>query len=133
MRGYAIGEMSRLSGVKIETIRYYERIKILPDPDRTAGGNRVYTHDQLKRLSFIRRARGLGFSLEEIRGLFHMVDHKDFTCSEVHDLTVDHLDSVKAKIRNLRKLEVALSGMVAQCSRGNVPDCPILETLFDGP
>ncbi len=130
-RGYPIGQMSRLTGVNIETIRYYERIGILPAPDRTAGGNRQYNQDQLKRLFFIRRARGLGFSLEEIRGLFEMVDRKDFTCGEVHDLTVDHLASVRAKIKHLKKLEKALVGMVTECSRGDVPDCPILDTLFE--
>ncbi len=123
--------MSRETGVNIETIRYYERIGIMPKPDRTAGGNRQYNHDQLKRLFFIRRARGLGFSLEEIRGLFEMVDRNDFSCSEVHDLTVDHLASVRDKIANLKKLEKALSAMVAECSRGDVPECPILDTLFE--
>ncbi|MDQ7071406.1 MAG: helix-turn-helix domain-containing protein [Rhodobacterales bacterium] len=129
-RGYAIGQMSRETGVNIETIRYYERIGILPKPDRTAGGNRQYNEDQLKRLNFIRRSRGLGFSLDEIRGLFEMVDRKDFTCGEVHDLTVDHLASVRDKISNLKKLEKALSVMISECSRGDVPDCPILDTLF---
>ncbi len=130
-RGYAIGQMSRETGVNIETIRYYERIGIMPKPDRTAGGNRQYNHDQLKRLFFIRRARGLGFSLEEIRGLFEMVDRKDFTCGEVHGLTVDHLASVQDKIANLKKLEKALSAMAAECGRGDVPECPILDTLFE--
>ncbi|MHA1127350.1 MAG: MerR family transcriptional regulator [Alphaproteobacteria bacterium] len=130
-RGYPIGQMSRETGVNIETIRYYERIAIMPKPDRTAGGNRQYNHDQLKRLFFIRRARGLGFSLEEIRGLFEMVDRKNFTCTEVHNLTVGHLSSVKAKIANLKKLEMALSKMVSECSQGDVPDCPILDTLFE--
>lgn len=130
-RGYAIGQMSKETGVNIETIRYYERIGIMPKPDRTVGGNRQYNHDQLKRLFFIRRARGLGFSLEEIRGLFEMVDRKDFSCGEVHDLTVDHLSSVQEKISNLRKLEKALTSMVSECSRGDVPECPILDTLFE--
>jgi len=130
-RGFAIGQMSRETGVNIETIRYYERIGIMPKPDRTAGGNRQYNHDQLKRLFFIRRSRGLGFSLEEIRGLFEMVDRKDFSCSEVHDLTTEHLASVQDKIRNLKKLEKALSAMVSECSRGDVPECPIIDTLFE--
>lgn len=130
-RGYPIGQMSRETGVNIETIRYYERIGIMPKPDRTEGGNRQYDHDQLKRLFFIRRARGLGFSLEEIRGLFEMVDRKDFSCGEVHDLTVDHLASVQDKIANLKKLEKALTKMVSECGRGDVPECPILDTLFE--
>jgi len=130
-RAYPIGQMSRKTGVNIETIRYYERIGILPKPDRSAGGNRQYNEDQLKRLYFIRRSRELGFSLDEIRGLFEMVDRKDFTCGEVHDLTVDHLASVRDKISNLKKLEKALLAMVSECSRGDVPECPILEILFE--
>jgi len=130
-RGYAIGQMSKKTGVNIETIRYYERIGIMPKPDRTAGGNRQYNHSQLKRLFFIHRARGLGFSLEEIRGLFGMVDRNDFSCGEVHELTVDHLAAVREKITNLKKLEVALSAMAAECSRGDVPECPIIDTLFE--
>ncbi len=130
-RAYPIGRMSRETGVNIETIRYYERIGLLPKPDRTAGGNRQYNHDQLKRLFFIRRARGLGFALDEIRGLFEMADRQDYSCSEVHDLTVDHLASVLDKIANLKKLEKMLSDMVSQCSRGDVPECPILDALFE--
>lgn len=130
-RGYAIGEMSKRSGVNIETVRYYERIGIMPKPDRTSGGNRQYNHDQLKRLSFIKTSRELGFSIEEIRALLEMVDRQDFTCGEVHGLTIEHLTSVREKINGLRKLEKALVGMAAECSQGDVPDCPILETLFE--
>lgn len=130
-RGYPIGEMSKRTGVNIETIRYYERIKIMPQPDRTAGGNRQYNHDQLKRLSFIKTSRELGFSIDEIRALLEMVDRQDFTCSEVHGLTIGHLASVREKIKGLRRLEKALVGMAAECSQGDVPDCPILETLFE--
>ncbi len=130
-RGFGIGEMSRQTNVNIETIRYYERIGLMPAPDRTAGGNRQYDQEQLKRLYFLRRARDLGFSLGEISGLLEMVDRKDFTCSEVHDLTVDHLGSVRDKIAKLTRLENALSAMLAECSRGDVPDCPILDMMFE--
>jgi MerR family mercuric resistance operon transcriptional regulator len=130
-RGYPIGEMSKRTGVNIETIRYYERIKIMPQPDRTAGGNRQYNYDHLKRLSFIKTSRELGFSIDEIRALLEMVDRQDFTCGEVHGLTIGHLESVREKIKGLRKLEKALVGMAAECSQGDVPDCPILETLFE--
>jgi len=130
-RGYAIGEMSRLTGVNIETIRYYERIGVMPKPDRTPGGNRQYNQAQLKRLSFIKRSRGLGFSISEIRALLEMVDRQDFTCGEVHDMTMQHLSSVREKITALRGLEKALGGMAAECKRGDVPECPILETLFE--
>jgi MerR family mercuric resistance operon transcriptional regulator len=130
-RGYPIGEMSKRTGVNIETIRYYERIKIMPQPDRTAGGNRQYNYDQLKRLSFIKKSRELGFSIDEIRALLEMVDRQDFICGEVHALTIGHLESVREKIKGLRKLEKALVGMAAECSQGDVPDCQILETLFE--
>ena len=130
-RGYPIGEISKRTGVNIETIRYYERIKIMPQPDRTAGGNRQYNYDQLKRLSFIKTSRELGFKINEIRALLEMVDEQDFTCGEVHELTIGHLASVREKIKGLRKLEKALVSMASECSQGNVPDCPILETLFE--
>ncbi len=129
-KGYAIGVMSRKTGVNIETIRYYERSEILPKPDRTPGGNRQYNHDQLKRLTFIKRCRELGFSIAEIRSLFEMVDGRDFTCSEVHDMTVSHLTNVKKKMADLKRMEFTLKNMVTECSSGDVPNCPIIDTLF---
>ncbi len=122
--------MSRETGVNIETIRYYERIEIMPKPDRTEGGNRQYNHDQLKRLFFIKRCRELGFSIEEIRALLQMVDRADFTCGEVHAMTVEHLINVKKKISDLQRLEKSLKAMAAECSRGDKPECPIVDTLF---
>lgn len=129
-RGYGIGEMSRQTGVNIETVRYYERIGIMPNPDRTESGNRQYNHDQLKRLHFVKRSRELGFSPEEIRALLKMVDRKVFTCGEVHSMTVDHLSAVKCKLTDLRRLEKALKSMASECSRGEIPDCPIIDELF---
>ncbi|WP_373088366.1 helix-turn-helix domain-containing protein [Sneathiella sp.] len=129
-RGYAIGVMSRETGVNIETIRYYERIGIMPKPDRTEGGNRQYNHDQLKRLFFIKRCRELDFSIEEIRSLLRMTDSQEFTCGEVHTMTVDHLATVKKKVADLRRLEKALQSMAAECGKGDVPDCPIIDILF---
>ena len=130
-RGYPIGAMSTHTGVNIETIRYYERIDLMPKPDRTAGGNRQYNHDQLKRLSFIKTSREFGFSIDETRDLLEMVDRQDFTCGEVHGLAIEHLASVREKIVGLKKLEEALAGMASKCSQGDVPDCPIVETLFE--
>ncbi len=130
-RGYAIGAMSKRTGVNIETIRYYEKIGVMPQPDRTAGGRRQYDHDLLKRLSFVKTSRELGFSITEIRALLEMVDRQDFSCAEVHDLTIAHLASVREKIESLRKLEEALAGMAAECSQGDVPECPIIDTLFE--
>lgn len=129
-RGYPIGAMSRETGVNIETIRYYERIEIMPKPDRTEGGNRQYNRDQFKRLFFIKRCRELGFSIEEIKALLWMVDQAEFTCGEVHEMTIEHLANVKKKISDLRRLEKSLKTMAAECSKGDIPECPIIDTLF---
>ena len=130
---YAIGEMSRRTRVNIETIRYYERISLMPAPDRTEGGNRQYNHDQFKRLAFIKRGRDLGFSIKEIRALLEMADGQTSTCDEVRNLTQGHLENVQAKIADLLKLETALQGMIAECSKGDVPKCPIIDTLLSPP
>lgn len=132
VKGYAIGEMSRETGVNIETIRYYERIGLMPHPDRTEGGNRQFNHHHLKRLAFVKRSRELGFSIVEIRALLDMTDRSDFTCSEVHQITVSHLGTIKKKLTDLRRMEKVLKEMAAECSRGDVPDCPIIDTLFSG-
>ncbi|GBE42401.1 mercuric resistance operon regulatory protein [bacterium BMS3Bbin10] len=126
-----IGEMSRRTGVNIETIRYYERIGVMPEPLRTEGGHRAYDADQLKRLAFIKRSRELGFALNEIRALLGMVETGAYTCSQVHEMTTKHLAAVRKKLADLRALERVLKGMAAECSRGDVPDCPIIDALFD--
>ena len=130
-RGYPIGKIALKTGIKVETVRYYERIGLMPEPSRTAGGNRQYDDTHLKRLSFIRHGRQLGFSIAEIRAMLAMVDRRDFTCAEVHAMTVEHLASVDAKIANLTRLRRTLDAMARQCSAGDTPDCPILDTLFE--
>ena len=130
-RGYGIGDMSRATGVHIETIRYYERIGIMPPPDRTPGGNRQFSHDQLKRLFFVKRCRDLGFSLDEIRALLTMVDGRNFTCNEVNEMTLAHLGNIRKKLTDLKRLEQTLQKMAAQCSKGDVPQCPVIDTLFE--
>ena len=130
-RAYAIGAMASKTGVKVETIRYYERIALMPDPDRTQGGNRQYGHEHLKRLSFIRRGRQLGFSIGDIRALLAMVDRRDFTCAEVHAMTLGHLADIERKIADLQRLRRVLKAMAAQCDTGDTPDCPILDGLFE--
>ncbi|GAB4226529.1 MAG: helix-turn-helix domain-containing protein [Methyloligellaceae bacterium] len=131
-RALSIGQLSRRTGVNIETIRYYERIGMMPKPPRTGGGHRVYDDDQVKRLAFIRRARELGFGLAEIRALLELVGTGSFTCAEVHTMTRGHLATVQRKIADLRRMEQVLEQMAAECSRGDVPDCPIIEALFEG-
>ena len=129
-QGLLIGEISRRTGVNIETIRYYERIEVMPKPKRSEGGQRLYDESQLNRLGFIKRSRELGFSLKEICTLLTLVDSGEMTCSEVQALTVEHLREVRSKIADLRKLERALKNLAAQCSLGDVSDCPIVETLY---
>ena len=130
VQGLLIGEISRRTGVNIETIRYYERIEVMPKPKRSEGDQRLYNELQLNRLTFIKRSRELGFSLKEVRALLTLIDSGEMTCSEVHALTIEHLREVRGKITDLRKLERALKDLAAQCSLGNVSDCPIVETLF---
>ncbi len=133
MTGLTIGKMSKRTGCNIETIRYYERIGIMPTPPRTAGGHRLYGQDHVKRLTFIRRGRELGFKLEEIRVLLRLVDGDDYTCGEVKSLTLDHAREVRRKIADLKKMERVLTKMAAECEGGEVPDCPIIEALFQTP
>ena len=126
-----IGAVSKRSGVHIETIRYYERIGLVPPPPRTAGGARVYDDALLRRLSFIRRCREMGFSIDEIRALLEMTDRRDFTCAEIHALTLTHLGAVRARIADLQRLEGALADMAARCDLGETPECPILDVLME--
>jgi MerR family mercuric resistance operon transcriptional regulator len=125
-----IGEMSRQTGVGIETIRYFEKISMMPAPGRSEGGNRQYTNDHLQRLFFINRSRQIGFSQSEIKAVLSMVDAKDVTCAEVHSITTEHIADIRNKIRDLQNLEKVLTQMAKECSRGDIPDCPIIETLF---
>lgn len=129
-KAFTIGGLSKKTGVNIETIRYYEKIGVMPKPQRSEGGNRLYDTEQVKRLSFIRRSRELGFSLDEIRELLKLVDEKTFTCAEIAALSQKHLDDIRAKIKDLRKIERHMKDMLAQCSRDHTPDCAIIDVLF---
>ena len=129
----SIGKLSQQSGVNIETIRYYEKIGVMPAPGRNAGGFRIYEPDHLKRLSFVRRGRQLGFSLDEIRNLLRLVDGHGHTCAEVHALMLSHLAEIRRKIMDLRRLQRAMAEMAARCSGESVPECPIVDALFDAP
>ncbi len=126
---YGIGTISKHTGVNIETIRYYERIGIMPKPPRTAGGQRIYETAHLKRLAFIRRSRELGFSLDEIRALLRLVDGGDYSCGEVQEMTLAHIADIRRKIADLRRMERVLKDMAAKCDGGDVPECPIVDAL----
>ena len=124
-----IGELSRLTGVNIETIRYYEKIKMLRPPPRTEGGRRIYGPAETRVLAFIRRGRELGFGLEDIRALLALGAPGKASCADVREIAAHHLDNIRAKIADLRKLERLLSKTIAQCSGNRVPDCPVLDIL----
>src|SRR6266436_8351379 len=126
---FSIGELSKHSGVNIETIRYYERIKMLPPPRRLANGRRVYGPAEKRTLAFVRRARDLGFTLEEIRALLALGGPERAACADVHKIASAHLASVRSKLSDLVKLETILGETVAQCSDGATPDCPVLDIL----
>ena len=126
------GKLSKKTGVNSETIRYYEKIKLMPDPLRSSSGYRIYDDAHSKRLSFIKRCRELGFTLKEIATLLKLVDGGEYTCAEIRDHTTNHLDDVEDKIRDLRKMQGTLRKMVSECEGGSVPKCPIVDALFDG-
>ncbi len=126
-----IGALSAATGVNIETIRYYEKIGLMPAPPRNEGRQRVYDKGHLKRLTFIRRGRELGFSLDQVRELLGLGRGHDLTCAEVKAMTNGHVDDIRRKVKDLRKLERVLTNLAAQCSGNAVPDCPVLDALAD--
>ena len=129
MKGMAIGELARVTGTKAETIRYYERIGLLPRPSRTAANYRSYGSAELARLSFIRRARALGFSLEQVTALLELADCRERSCEAVDALAQEHLAEIDAKIADLTALRRELADVIGQCRKGTVAECRILDAL----
>ncbi len=130
---FNIGALARATGTKVETIRYYERAGLLPAPARTGGNYRLYDPGHLHRLGFIRRARGLGFSLDEVRALLRLSDQRDRSCDEVDRIARTHLVGVERKIADLAALGAELRQMISQCGQGTVAECRIIETFAKGP
>lgn len=128
-KGLYRSELAQRTGCNLETIRYYEKIAMMPDPPRTAAGYRVYSDAHVSRLRFILRARKLGFSLEDVRGLLGLVDGGTQTCAEVKERTERHLADVRSKIADLKKVEKVLAETASRCSGDQVPECPVLEAL----
>lgn len=129
MANLSIGELAKRTLTKVETIRYYERIGLLPEPARTEGNYRSYNDVQLGRLSFIRRARNLGFSLDQVRELLDLADQRERSCDAVDMIAGQHLVEIERKIADLTALRDELSDMIGRCGRGTVADCRIIETL----
>lgn len=125
-----IGRLSARAAVNIETVRYYERIGLVPSPPRTEGGHRLYGEAHVKKLIFVRRARELGFTLEEIRALLRLADERPPSCARARSLATKHLTDVREKIADLRRMERVLTQTVSLCEEGDRPECPLLEALF---
>jgi Cu(I)-responsive transcriptional regulator len=124
-----IGELSNATGTNIETIRYYERIGLLPAPARTAANYRSYGDGHRTRLTFVRHSRDLGFTIEEIRSLLDLSDHPERECSEADQIATRHLDQVEAKIARLSSLRDELTRIVGRCRGGIAADCRVIEAL----
>ena len=126
------GQLAAQTDCNGETIRYYEKIGLMPDPTRTAAGYRIYREAHLRRLSFIMRLRALGFTLKEVRSLLGLVDSDAYTCGEVHAITTEHLAIVRQKLADLKKMERSLDKLAAKCTGDDVPACPIIDDLYPG-
>ena len=129
MRALTIGKLAATAGVNLETVRYYERIGLMPKPARSRGGHRHYAHEHTRQLRFIRRARELGFGIQGIRALLALVDPGRRSCGDVRNIASAHLQSIRAKITDLVQLEGILKKTVAQCSGRRTPICPVLDML----
>src|SRR2546427_12375810 len=126
----AIGGLSKHTGTSVETVRYYERIGLLPAPARRSGGYRLYGTNHVKRLNFIRRARVLGFSLAEVRKLLTLADQRSRPCAEVRAVAAAHLEDVKGKVADLKAMERVLADTIARCEAGSGTNCQMSDTPY---
>ncbi|MGO4909878.1 helix-turn-helix domain-containing protein [Pseudorhodobacter sp. W20_MBD10_FR17] len=124
-----IGKLSKTAGVKVPTIRYYEEIGLLPEAERSAGNQRLYGTVTMDRLTFIRHARELGFTLEAIRDLLSLSDTPDQSCAAADQIAKAQLVAVRDRLARLRALEIELERMIAQCAHGTIADCRVIEVL----
>lgn len=124
-----IGRLARGAGVNLETVRYYERIGLMPAPARTEGGHRSYAPSHSQRLKFIRRSRELGFGIDAIRRLIALSEPEVQACSEVRDMAQEQVASIDAKIADLRRLRAVLQQAVADCRDGREIRCPLIQEL----
>lgn len=129
MGGLTSGQLAKAAGVNLETVRYYENIKLMPPPPRTEGGHRTYGGTHIQRLTFIRRSRELGFSIEEIRALLALAAPHQGSCAEVKNIAAGHLAEVRAKLADLAKLEAILAETISRCTGDAAAPCPVLDML----
>jgi DNA-binding transcriptional MerR regulator len=129
----AIGDLARLTGTKVNTIRFYEESGLLPQAERSASGRRIYRDADTQRLAFIRRSRTLGFPLDAVRELLTLADDVDQSCEAVDRIARVHLAEIDRKIADLTALRAELARVIGSCSHGTVADCKIIETLAPRP
>ena len=124
-----ISTVAANSGCNLETIRYYERIGLMPPPERTPKGYREYSEADVERLRFISRGRGLGFSLQEIRSLLRLAQDPGISCSEVDQLARKHLDDILVRLKDLQRMAHELERTIDHCGGGQRGECTILDSL----
>mgnify|MGYP002778168198 CR=1 FL=1 len=124
-----IGELAAATGCHFETIRYYEKVGLLPKPQRSASGYRAYRPGDIARVRFITRGRALGFSLDEIRSLLHLSESPNLACGDVDALARRHLVEVREKLAQLQRMEAELVATIERCSGGQRATCAVLESL----
>ena len=129
MRDFAIGDLTRLTGVKVPTIRYYESIGLLPEPPRTATNRRRYDERAVRRLKFIRHARELGFEVGAIRELLALAEQPQRSCEKVDVLAREHLQAIISRIERLTALKAEVESMIKACSKGRIAKCRIIDVL----
>lgn len=128
--GLTIGDLAKATATKVETVRYYERTGLTPAPARTQGNYRSYTADHLRRLSFVRRSRELGLTIEQVRALLDLADQRDRSCAAVDAIAREHLAEVDHKLADLAALRHELDEMIGRCRHGAVvAECRIIEAL----
>ncbi|MBJ7532966.1 helix-turn-helix domain-containing protein [Rhodomicrobium vannielii ATCC 17100] len=127
--GMPIGELSRATGVKVPTIRYYEQVGLLPEPPRTRSDRRIYDDSAIKRLRFIRHARELGFDVDAIRQLLDLSDQPQRSCAKVDAIARRHLEEISSRLARLAILKEELERMISQCSQEKIAQCRILDVL----
>jgi DNA-binding transcriptional MerR regulator len=129
MTDFSIGRLAALTGVKVPTVRFYEQNGLVPSPRRTPGGQRRYDQQAVRRLNFIRHARDLGFSVEDIRQLLALSEQPTMSCESCIEIANHHLRQIEGKIARLRLIRSELKRMIEACDGGFVADCRILEAI----
>lgn len=129
MKGLKIGQVAKSASVNIETIRYYERLKLIPKPERTESGYRVFAPDVVQRIRFIKRSQDLGFTLAEIQELLALTESGERTCKQVREFATQKLKEIELKIQDLQNIQSALQDLLSKCAEGENSVCPIIERL----